>query len=249
MKTEWDYTALARAYLKRPDYSCEAIEQLFDLTGVEALDPVCDVGAGTAHLTLHLARRGFSVTAVEPNSAMRELGIDRTRCFDCVTWHAGTGESTGQKDGAFALVTFGSSFNVCDRQAALAEAARILRPSAWFACMWNHRDLDDPLQGEIEALIRSRVPGYGYGTRRQDQTAIIEASGLFSQVHRIEGGVTHTQSVSDCIEAWRSHATLQQQAGARFEGVVNEIARLLEAKTSGELRIPYTTRIWAAQLA
>jgi hypothetical protein len=28
MKTEWDYTALADAYLKRPDYADEAIDAL-----------------------------------------------------------------------------------------------------------------------------------------------------------------------------------------------------------------------------
>lgn len=78
------------------------------------------------------------------------------------------------------------------------------------------------------ALIRSRIPGYEYGTRLEDQAAAVEASGLFSQVHRIEGGVTHTQSVSDCIEAWRFHAMLQQQAGACFKGVVSEIDRILE---------------------
>ena len=44
-------------------------------------------------------------------------------------------ENTGQSSGRFGLVTFGSSFNVCDREKALEETARILKPGGWFACV------------------------------------------------------------------------------------------------------------------
>lgn len=32
MKTEWDYTNLAEAYLKRPEYAPEAIKKMFEIT-------------------------------------------------------------------------------------------------------------------------------------------------------------------------------------------------------------------------
>ena len=69
MKTEWDYTDLADAYLKRPDYSNDAIEKMFSIAGIKKGDKVCDVGAGAAHLTLELAEAQFNVCAVEPNDA------------------------------------------------------------------------------------------------------------------------------------------------------------------------------------
>jgi ubiquinone/menaquinone biosynthesis C-methylase UbiE len=247
MKTEWDYTDLADAYLLRPDYSETAIDELIALTDVEDGDPVCDVGAGVAHLTLMLAARGFVVNAVEPNDAMRANGVHRTEDYDSVTWSEGTGESTGMADGAFALVTFGSSFNVTDRQRALMETRRILHPHGWFACMWNHRDLEDPIQAEIEATIRRRVPGYGYGTRREDQTEVIAASGLFAVAERVSGTVRHAQSIDECVEAWRSHATLQRQAGADFPAVVADIQDYLQGLGTSSIEIPYVTNIWAAQ--
>ena len=46
---------------------------------------------------------------------------------------------------SYHMTTFGSSFNVCDRQKALLESKRILVKEGWFACMWNHRDLEDPI--------------------------------------------------------------------------------------------------------
>jgi ubiquinone/menaquinone biosynthesis C-methylase UbiE len=248
MKTEWDYSTLADAYLKRPDYADAAIDAMLSIAGAEQGDKFCDVGAGVAHLTLMLAARGLDVVAVEPNDAMRANGIKRTAELTNVRWHEGTGEDTGQASEAFDMVTFGSSFNVCDRQQALKETARILKPRGWFACMWNHRNLDDPIQARIEAIIKERVPGYGYGTRREDQTAVIDASALFGPVVHLDARVTHEQTIAECLEAWRSHATLERQAGANFHEVISAIDDYLQSLDTASILIPYSTNIWVAQL-
>jgi ubiquinone/menaquinone biosynthesis C-methylase UbiE len=248
LKTQWDYTALADAYLKRPDYADAAIDAMLAVMGARKSDKVCDVGAGLAHLTLMLATRGMDVTAVEPNDAMRENGIKRTKELTKVCWHEGTGEQSGQSSETFDIVTFGSSFNVCDRPVALKETARILKPRGWFACMWNHRQLDDPIQRQIEAIIKDRVRHYCYGSRREDQTAVINASGLFGPVLHLDSYVVHEQSIEACVEAWRSHATLQRQAGAAFDSVIASIEEYLLSLKTPKIQIPYSTNIWVAQL-
>lgn len=248
MKTEWDYSNLADAYLKRPDYSDAAIDAMLAIAKVKKGDCFCDVGAGVAHLTLMLAARGMDVVAVEPNDAMRANGIQRTKDFPKVHWYEGTGECTGQANHAFDMVTFGSSFNVCNRQEALKETARILKPKGWFACMWNHRLLEDKIQSEIESIIRSHIPSYGYGTRREDQTACINASALFRPVVHLDGQIIHEQTIDECVEAWRSHATLERQAGTAFHSIVNDIEQYLRSLGVPSIQIPYTTNIWIAQL-
>lgn len=248
MKTSWDYSALATAYLKRPDYAPDAVNQLLSLTGVKANDPVCDVGAGVAHLTLHLLRARLNVVAVEPNDEMRKLGMERTAEFDNVRWFEGTGEQTGQSDQQFKLVTFGSSFNVTDRAMALKETSRILQSRGWFACMWNHRVLEDPIQSRIQQIIDDMVSNYDHGTRREDQTEVIDASGLFEKVNYFEGLVVHSQKVTDCVDAWKSHATLERQAKSAFPAVISAIKEYLDSLKTDEIQVPYTTRVWCAQL-
>lgn len=249
MKTEWDYSNLAVAYLKRPDYADAAIDAMLKIAGVSSsgLKTVCDVGAGVAHLTRKLAERGLNVTAVEPNDSMRGLGIQQTAQWPDLRWIEGVGEATGCPDDSYDLVTFGSSFNVCDRPKALQEAVRILKAGGWFACMWNHRLLSDPVQSRIEAIIGDAIPAYSYGTRREDQTDIIDASGLFGPVVQVSGRVMHSQTIEECVEAWRSHATLERQAGAAFPDIVAKIAAYLESLGTSSLAIPYTTHIWLAQ--
>ncbi|MBH68560.1 MAG: methyltransferase [Rhodospirillaceae bacterium] len=248
MITEWDYTDLAGAYLERPDYSGDAIDSMLSIAGISAGAEVCDVGAGVAHLTLMLASRGLSVSAVEPNDAMRSLGRKRTEKWTSVLWKEGTGEATEQPSGYFNLVTFGSSFNVCDRQQALKEVARILKPNGWFACMWNHRRLEDTVQSQIELLIKEHVPSYGYGSRREDQRDVIDASNLFNTVVQLNAPITHEQTVQQCVEAWRSHATLARQAGEKFDHVVDAIEGYLDSLSAKTLKVPYLTNIWMAQL-
>lgn len=248
MKTEWDYTNLAEAYLKRPDYAQSAIDKMLVTAKVSEGGIACDVGAGAAHLTIKLAEAGLTVYAVEPNDAMRANGIKRTQHFGKVQWFEGVGEHTGMEESKFDLVTFGSSFNVCNRMEALQESKRILKEHGWFACMWNHRDLNDPLQAEIERILKKEIEAYDYGIRRQDQTDIINESGLFSDVMYIEGNVVHRVPAEDFIEGWKSHGTLQRQSKDKFDMINNEIRKLIESKEEEYIQVPYTTRIWMAQV-
>jgi len=248
MKTQWDYTTLAESYLKRPSYSEDVIDEILAKMAISPRSRICDVGAGVAHLTLPLLRRGHVVVAVEPNDAMRERGQLRTAGSTDIVWFEGTGEHTGQGDKEFDLVTFGSSFNVCDRQSALKETARILKPGGWFLCLWNHRDLNDPVQKSIENIIRGYVPDYDYGTRREDQTSVIEASGLFQRVQRAHGPVKHEQTIEECVQAWRSHATVQRQAGPRFQEIIRDIEQLLKELKRESITIPFVTQAWYARL-
>ena len=122
-----------------------------------------------------------------------------------------------------------------------------MKKSGWFLCLWNHRDLSDPIQAEIEKIIRKAVPSYGYGARRYDQTFVIQGSGLFSNITQFEGAIKHTQTVAECVEAWRSHATLSRQAEAVFSNIIDTINSFLETLEQPAIEIPYTTVGWLAR--
>lgn len=248
MKTNWDYTELAAAYLKRPNYSATAIDAMLKISDMETGSLICDVGAGVAHLTIELSIRNLRVNAVEPNNAMRSLGQERTQHLQNVEYFEGVGEATEQPDDLFDMVTFGSSFNVCDPVLALNETARILKPNGWFACLYNNRHLDDPIQAQIELLIKEMLPDYQYGTRRENHSQIIEASNLFHKVIQISSKIVHKQTVRDCVEAWKSHATLARQAGREFEKIIGNIEEYLFSLECEAIKIPYQTNIWLAQL-
>ena len=243
MKTEWDYTDRAHNYDFRADYSSKAIERLLEQIGSSPDKPVADIGAGTGKLTKMLLNNGLMVKAVEPNDNMRRYGIQNTKDQN-VVWSEGTGEQTGLEKCSVQAAFFGSSFNVVDQRETLNEVARILMANGWFCCMWNHRDVEDPTQKGIETLIRSFIPGYDYGLRRQDPTVVIEENEYFSKVFMIEECFSVLMKKIEIISAWKSHDTLFRQSDGKFETIINSISDLL---TADEYAVPYYTRIWASQ--
>ena len=246
-KVDWDYTEHASHYDKRADYSHDAITEVLAAMGCTAPAAVADIGAGTGKLTKELLKHGLTVSSVEPNDAMREIGIRNTR-GQSVSWSSATGEATGLLASSFYAAFFGSSFNVVDQMNTLREVKRILVPRGWFACMWNHRDLNDPVQRHIESIITSFIPAYSYGLRRTDPTDVINASGYFSPVKSIERSFDCAMLRSDIVAAWRSHATLRRQAhdDAMFTRIIAQISSYL-ADLPEEITVPYATRIYFAQ--
>jgi ubiquinone/menaquinone biosynthesis C-methylase UbiE len=246
-KITWDYTDHASYYDKRADYSREAIKKLLARMNCVPSKPVADIGAGTGKLTKELLEHGLDVRSVEPNEAMRTIGIQNTR-GQTATWSVGTGEATGLSTNSVYAAFFGSSFNVVDQRLALCEVCRILVPRGWFACMWNHRDLNDPVQQRIESLIKSSIPAYSYGSRREDPTDMINANGSFSAAESMEESFVWKMPKADVIAAWKSHATLKRQAGSEslFHSIIEQIASYLD-ELPEVIDVPYTTRIYFAQ--
>jgi ubiquinone/menaquinone biosynthesis C-methylase UbiE len=245
-RLDWDYTSVARAYLKRPGYAGDAIDEIVRHAGLAPGMRVADVGAGTGNLTLPLLERGLEVVAIEPNDAMRRLGLERTGQHGRIAWRSAFAEATTLPDGSVDAVGFGSSFNVVDAERAVVESARIVRPGGSVFCLWNHRQLVDPLQAAIEAVIHEHVPAFAYGTRRADPSPSLLRGAWFGRLVTIEAPVVHAVPRDDFVEAWRSHLTLRRQAGTAFPEVIAAIERLLGCRPAAVVRVPYVTRAWLA---
>jgi SAM-dependent methyltransferase len=239
---DWDYGALAEHYRHRAPYADGALAELFTLVALDTGALAADIGAGTGRLTAALVARRFDVIAIEPNAAMRAIG---SVLVPDARWLAARGEATGLADASCDLVGFGSSLNVLPPAVALAEAARLLKPRAWLACLWNHRDLGDPLQAALQAAIESEVPGYAHGSRREDPRPAIDADGRFDPACALQGTVVHDVACADFVDGFRAHATLVRQAGARMPRVLDALTLALDGRD--RIAVPFVTRVFAAR--
>lgn len=238
---DWDYSTLAAHYDRRAPYHPETVPALVGLGRLAVPAAAADIGAGTGRFSAALAEAGFAVDAIEPCAAMRERGLVRTVDLP-VRWSPARGEATGLPAGRYALVSFASSFNVVAPGAALAEAARLLARDGAVACLWNHRDLDDPLQAEIERRIRARLPHYRHGNRREDPLARLVTGGRFVPAGEAALGFVHQAPSADFVDAFRAHATLVRQAGDALEAVLADIEDAIGS--AGSVAVPFVTRLW-----
>ncbi|EAH5485341.1 methyltransferase domain-containing protein [Campylobacter coli] len=243
----WDYTKHAKFYSYRPNYAPKTIDMLISLVGKNDIK-VADIGAGTGNLSIMLLERGCKVVSVEPNDAMREIGIERTK-GEKIEWVRATGLNSTLQNSEFDWVTFGSSFNVMDRNEALKETHRLLKSEGYFSCMWNHRDLNDPIQKIAEDTIIEFVPNYTRGTRREDQRPIIESrKDLFDNIVYIEEDFYFHQSIENYINAWKSvknpYWDLETEEGNEL---FNKISDKISQRLPKEFSIKYTTCCWSAK--
>ena len=251
VEQQWDYTKHAEFYCYRPNYSPQAISLLVKYVNYirgGGFLKVADIGAGTGNLSVMLLERGCEVVSVEPNDAMREIGIKRTE-NQKINWIKATGINTELESESFDWVTFGSSFNVMDRSLALVETHRILKDNGVFSCMWNHRDLNDPIQEMAEEVIESLVPDYSRGVRREDQRSVIESHRhLFDEIFYFEQDFYFHQSIENYLLAWKSvknpYWDLETQEGREL---FEKISYQMKHKLPREFSIKYTTRIWSAK--
>ncbi len=246
----WNYSKNARYYKYRPNYSPKALDIISNYikNNKEQNFKVADIGAGTGNLTLMLAQRDFSVDAVEPNDEMRTIGIE-TINTDKVNWYKAGGTDTKLESNKYDWVTFGSSFNVMNRELALKEAHRLLKDEGFFSCMWNHRNLNCPIQEKAENIIIDFVPNYSRGVRREDQKPFLEKyNSLFTDIIYLEVDFNVKRTIDEYINAWKSvrnqYWDLETSEGSElFEKITVKMRENLPE--SFEIR--YTTRIWTAQ--
>jgi len=239
---EWDYSDLASHYRQRAPYADDALHDLFAALRLPARAHAVDIGAGTGRLTAALVAQGLEVTAVEPNAAMRAIGSAEVAQ---ARWLATRAQATGLPARCARLVTFGSSFNVVPADAALQESARLLQTDGWLVCLWNHRDLDDPAQARLQAVIEEHVPGYTHGSRRDDPTPVLAGDDRFDEVVHLQGRLLHELPCVDFVQGFRAHATLVRQAGAALPRVLDALAAALHGRST--IAVPFVTRIYAAR--
>jgi SAM-dependent methyltransferase len=140
----------------RPGYPQAAITWMLDHLGVTPESMVVDLGAGTGKLTRQLVPSGPRVIAVEPVAAMRETF---RRVLPTIEVLEGTAESIPLGSASADAVAAAQAFHWFATRPALAEIHRVLCPRGGLALIWNRRDLSDPLQAALEAIVRSHRGG------------------------------------------------------------------------------------------
>jgi SAM-dependent methyltransferase len=143
-------TVAAEYERHRPEYPEEALRWAVEQTGLEHGARVLDIGAGTGKLTRGLVALGFEVVAVEPGAPMLsqlEKAVPEAQALE------GAAESIPLPDTGVDAAFAGQAYHWFERERALPELHRVIRPGGGLALLWNWWDERDPLQRELGLVV------------------------------------------------------------------------------------------------
>lgn len=164
------FSSRVRNYSRfRPSYPLEVLPILKQECGLTADGVIADVASGTGIFTRRLLENGNRVYGVEPNEAMRKAAEEHLASYARFTSIAGTAENTTLPDGSVDLVTAAQAAHWFDRDRAIAEFRRILKPDGYLALIWNDRRKDGSGFGmEYEAMLEDYGTDYAEVKRRDN---------------------------------------------------------------------------------
>lgn len=222
----------------RPGYPTEVAAWLVS----EGARRVVDVGAGTGKFTRVLADvvagTDADVVAVEPDAAMRSRlaeVLPDVRALD------GSGEAIPLPDGSADLVTFAQSWHWVDRDAGVAEVARVLRPGGVLGLVWNVRDETDDWSRRLgDVITRPEARRMSY----DDDTVL--GGPFVGRAHRVFEWV-HEQDRTAFLDMVLSRSYLIVLPDDERAALRQEVVDLLDSDpaTAGSdlVRVPYRTHV------
>ncbi len=235
------FAGVADAYERaRPGYPEEAVAWL--LAGDDGHDRepqrVVELAAGTGKLTAGLVTKDCAVLATDPlDEMLRHL----VRNVPGAHVARGTAEEIPVRRRWADVVVVGQAYHWFDRDRALPEIARVLRPGGRISLTWNFRDDRIPWVKRLGRII---------GTQDQDTDPTLEllATGLFGFVEQAQFRFWQPldrDRLHDLVTSRSNVATMNE---AQRRQVLAEVDALYDGYGRGAdgMLLPYVTHCFRA---
>jgi len=210
--------------------------ELFDSLAayVPAPADALEIGCGPGNASLPLLERGFRIHAVELGENLAAFARERLARFP-FTVEVGEIEKAQLHPTSVDLVVCSSAFHWLDRERALHQVVKVLRPGGAFALIWGSprrtgmdNSVDEALQTAYQTHapeisrdtldhMRSKVDDIGQAVRATPELRDYEER-LFPQSHLFD-----RQSYVDTLATFSDHATLPADRRARLFDAIGEI--------------------------
>ncbi|MCA1691610.1 MAG: class I SAM-dependent methyltransferase [Actinobacteria bacterium] len=232
------FDTTAPAYERaRPGYPPAAVADL----GIGPGMSVVDVAAGTGKLTRLLVPTGARIVAVEPLAGMR---AELDRALPGLEILEGTAEAIPLPDRSADAVVVGQAFHWFDGERALPEIARVLRPGALLAMLWNVRDRSVDWVERLAEITEphaqaGKVPRYRTGAWKEAFAGTDRFSALESRQYPFE----HEVDAATMVDRIRSISWISVLPEPERTDVLERVGRLFDGMPP-RFPVPYHTDVW-----
>jgi SAM-dependent methyltransferase len=210
--------------------------EVFDALAAYVPSPAdaLEIGCGPGNASLPLLERGFRIHAVELGDNLAAFARERLAAFP-FTVEVGKLEDASLQPASADLVVCSSAFHWLDRERALCQVVKVLKPGGALALIWGSarrtaedNRVDDAIQAAYRAhapeisrenvdRMDGKVDEIGKAVRDTPELRDYEER-LFPQVHFFD-----RQRYVDTLATFSDHATLPVERRARLFEAIGEI--------------------------
>ncbi|BBI31028.1 class I SAM-dependent methyltransferase [Cohnella abietis] len=247
MNSKERFSSRVDTYKKyRPSYPDKAIDYLLDTVGLNSQSEVLDVGAGTGIFSELLLKRGISVTAVEPNEAMREAAIAALEGYPNYKAVQGSAEVTGLPDHSYDFIVCAQAFHWFDQTAAKAEFQRVLKPGGKAILIWNTRLTGGtPFLEQYEQLLHSLGTDYGAVNHRNISRDMLESFFKPDWLQEARFSIRQVFDFEGLSGRLLSSSYSPEQGHPNYEPMMAELRELFARnEQNGTVNFDYETEIY-----
>lgn len=237
----------------RPDYPDALFDDIAAASSLSPGDAVLEIGCGSGQATVGLARRGFTVMALDPGAALLVLARQRLADFGNVGFVQGTFEVASLPRTSFKLIASAQAWHWIDPSVGYVKAASLLAPGAMLAVFGNvPAGVAPPLDAALAAIYQAELgtplgpPPEMWYTPAGALPLLIAASGHFEPaVHRSYAwSRPHTAtSFADFLRTRTDHRRLREP---QREKLLSAIADAIE-KQGGQTELRFETHLHLAR--
>lgn len=206
----------------RPDYPADLYRDLIELSGIDPGANLLEIGCGSGKATRPLAEQGFRILCIELGERLAEVARKNLTAYPGVDVVTSSFENWNAGDRRFDLAYAATSWHWIDREIRYVKAASLLKPGGHLA-FWSATHAFpagfDSFFTEIQEVYEAIGERYE-GTwpppppeKIPDQTAEIEASGLFDVigVRRFVWAQTYTaEEYIALLETFSGHRAMTE---------------------------------------
>jgi SAM-dependent methyltransferase len=231
----------------RPTYPKEILEILKQQCGLTPASIIADIASGTGIFTRLLLENGNHVFGIEPNAEMRQAGEEYLTNYPNFTSIAVAAEDTSLPDHSVDLITCAQAAHWFDRDKALCEFQRILKPGGYLVLIWNDRRIDaTAFARDYEQLLLNYGTDYAEVKRRDN--ASTEFFGSIPCEKRI---LCNFQDLDYAGLEGRllSSSYTPQSDHASYTPMKAELRNIFDThQIGGRVRMEYDTKLYFGQL-
>jgi SAM-dependent methyltransferase len=235
----------------RPGYPPEVLDLLRAECGLRPSHIVADIASGTGVFTRLLLENGNSVFAVEPNAAMREMGMAQLESVGSnrLVSVAGTAEETTLRSASVDFVTAAQSAHWFDLPLARTEFARILRPGGWCVLIWNERETTTTaFLRDYEQLLLTYGTDY-QEVRHERTTAMIHEFFALALCHERVFGMRQQLDYEGVAGRLLSSSYAPLEGHPSHAPMMQELRRIFRAHAKDDMvEFEYRTRVFCGHL-